>query len=137
MSNVADRLANQRNTKAAATSKQVRLRLVYIDFWSALKLSFLVCLTLAIAMVVMMALVWQVLNMMGAIDQVSSLLGDLMGESGQDLLVWLQFGPLMMFTFVAAGVLIVFGSALGAVASLLYNVSVKITGGLLVGFTNN
>lgn len=137
MSNVADRLANQRNTKAAATSKQVRLRLVYIDFWSALKLSFLVCLTLAIAMVVMMALVWQVLNIMGAIDQVSSLLGDLMGESGQDLLVWLQFGPLMMFTFVAAGVLIVFGSALGAVASLLYNVSVKITGGLLVGFTNN
>ncbi len=137
MSNVADRLANQRNTKAAATSKQVRLRLVYIDFWSALKLSFLVCLTLAIAMVVMMALVWQVLNMMGAIDQVSSLLNDLMGESGQDLLVWLQFGPLMMFTFVAAGVLIVFGSALGAVASLLYNVSVKITGGLLVGFTNN
>lgn len=137
MSNVADRLANQRNTKAAATSKQVRLRLVYIDFWSALKLSFLICLTLAIAMVVMMALVWQVLNMMGAIDQVSSLLGDLMGESGQDLLVWLQFGPLMMFTFVAAGVLIVFGSALGAVASLLYNVSVKITGGLLVGFTNN
>lgn len=137
MSNVADRLADQRNTKAAATSKQVRLRLVYIDFWSALKLSFLVCLTLAIAMVVMMALVWQVLNMMGAIDQVSSLLGDLMGESGQDLLIWLQFGPLMMFTFVAAGVLIVFGSALGAVASLLYNVSVKITGGLLVGFTNN
>ena len=29
------------------------------------------------------------------------------------------------------------GTALGAISALLYNLSVKFTGGLLVGFTNN
>ena len=39
MSTVADKLAKKSSSKTSA--KQVRLRLVYIDFWSAVKLSFL------------------------------------------------------------------------------------------------
>ena len=31
---------------------------------------------------------------------------------------------------------VVVGTALGAIATLLYNFSVRLTGGLLVGFTN-
>ena len=32
---------------------------------------------------------------------------------------------------------IVVGTVLGAIVAVLYNLSVRITGGLLVGFTNN
>ncbi len=32
---------------------------------------------------------------------------------------------------------VVVGTVLGAIVSVLYNLSVRITGGLLVGFTNN
>ena len=43
----------------------------------------------------------------------------------------------MLFALVVALLNIVVGTALGAIAALLYNLSVRITGGLLVGFTNN
>ena len=41
------------------------------------------------------------------------------------------------FAFIVAVLNIVVGTALGAVTSILYNFSVRLTGGLLVGFTNN
>jgi hypothetical protein len=43
----------------------------------------------------------------------------------------------MGFSIVVAILDIVVTTALGAVVALLYNLSVKISGGLLVGFTNN
>lgn len=45
-SSVAEKLAKKSAKSPAA--KQVRLKLVYVDFWSAVKLSFLLGLTLAI-----------------------------------------------------------------------------------------
>ena len=50
MSTVADKLAKKSSSKTSA--KQVRLRLVYVDFWSAVKLSFLAAVALAIVTVV-------------------------------------------------------------------------------------
>jgi hypothetical protein len=43
----------------------------------------------------------------------------------------------MGFSMIVAILDIVVTTVLGAVFALLYNLSVKITGGLLVGFTNN
>jgi hypothetical protein len=133
MSNVADRLA--KSSAKAATAKQVRLRLVYIDFWSALKLAFLVTVAVAIAQIVATALVWTVLQVMGFVDRITELLGSILGST-QMLTDWLAFGPLMGFSLVSAALIVVGGTTLGAIMALLYNLSVKITGGLLVGFTN-
>ena len=59
MSNtVADRLAKKTRKKAPA--KQVRLKLVYVDFWSAVKFSFLVSMCLAIVGIVTAILVYVV-----------------------------------------------------------------------------
>ena len=46
-------------------------------------------------------------------------------------------GQVALFSFIVAILNIVVGTALGAIASMLYNFSVRLTGGLLVGFTNN
>ena len=43
----------------------------------------------------------------------------------------------MGFSIIVALLNVVVLTALGAIAALLYNLSVRITGGLLVGFTNN
>ena len=94
MSSVAEKLAKKSGRRPTVTTKQVRLKLVYIDFWSAVKLSFLIALCLGIVTIVATFLIFTVLN-----------------------------------TVVI--------TALGAVYAVLYNLSVKITGGLLVGFTNN
>ena len=134
MSSVAEKLARKSNRKPPA--KQVRLRLVYIDFWSAVKLSFLVAVCFAVINIVATLLVYTVLNSTGIFDQVNNLVRDVAGSSG-DLSSILSLGNVMGFAVVASLLNLVVTTALGAIIAVLYNLSVKITGGLLVGFTNN
>ena len=65
MSTVADKLAKKSSSKTSA--KQVRLRLVYVDFWSAVKLSFLAAVALAIVTIVSVFLVFMVIKTTGLI----------------------------------------------------------------------
>ena len=136
MTSVAERLA-QKSSSRKGPAKQVRLRLVYIDFWSAVKLSFLVGLCLAIISIVGSFLIWIVLDQTGIFDNLNSLFKDISGTSGSGLKSILSLGTVMGFSIVVAILNLVITTALGAVCSLLYNLSVKITGGLLIGFTNN
>lgn len=135
-SSVAEKLA-KKSSRRPASAKQVRLKLVYIDFWSTVKLSFLAGICLAIIAIVGTFLIWTVLDRTGIFDQVNSLVKDVSGAGGGDLRAILGLGQVMGFSLVVAILDIVVVTALGAVFALLYNLSVKITGGLLVGFTNN
>ncbi|AAT88116.1 hypothetical protein ATY41_06410 [Leifsonia xyli subsp. xyli] len=135
-SSVAEKLA-KKSSRRPASAKQVRLKLVYIDFWSTVKLSFLAGICLAIIAIVGTFLIWIVLDRTGIFDQVNSLVKDISGAGGGDLRSVLGLGQMMGFAFVVAILDVVVLTALGAVFALLYNLSVKITGGLLVGFTNN
>ncbi len=134
MSSVAEKLA-KKSTKRTST-KQVRLKLVYIDFWSAVKLSFLVALALAVVTIVVFFLVYTVLDQTNIFDQVNGLYKDVAGV-GNDLLAIFNLGRVMGFAVVVAILNLIVVTALGALCAALYNLSVKITGGLLVGFTNN
>ena len=135
MSSVAEKL--QRRTQRSAPSKQVRLRLVYIDFWSAVKLSFLVWVCLAIVLVVATVLVWVVLASTGVFSTLDGLFQDVLGDP--TFTVESNFGVTSVAVFaIVVGLLnTVVGTVLGAIAAVLYNLSVRITGGLLVGFQNN
>ena len=134
MSSVAEKLA-KKSTKRTST-KQVRLKLVYIDFWSAVKLSFLVAVALAVVTIVVFFLVYTVLDQTNIFDQVNGLYKDV-AVVGNDLLAIFNLGRVMGFAVVVAILNLIVVTALGALCAALYNLSVKITGGLLVGFTNN
>jgi uncharacterized membrane protein len=134
MSSVAEKLARKSNRRPPA--KQVRLRLVYVDFWSAVKLSFLVAVCFAVISIVATFLIWTVLNSTDIFNQLNSLVRDIAGTGG-DLSAILSLGNVMGFAVVAALLNLVVTTALGAIIAVLYNLSVKITGGILVGFTNN
>lgn len=135
MTSVADKLAQKSTRKTA--SKQVRLRLVHIDFWSVVKLTFLIGVCGIVIAVVAMALLWMVLVQTGVFDQVNSLLNDVTGDDGGvTVSSFVSFGPLMGFTLVVAALNCVAATALAAVGAFLYNLSVRLTGGLLFGFTN-
>jgi hypothetical protein len=134
MSSVAEKLANK-STKRTST-KQVRLKLVYIDFWSAVKLSFLLAVALAIVTIIVFFLIYTVLDQTNIFDQVNSLFTEVAG-AGQDLTAIFNLGRVMGFAVVVAILNLIVVTALGALCAALYNLSVKITGGLLVGFTNN
>lgn len=135
-SSVAEKLA-KKSTRRPASAKQVRLKLVYIDFWSTVKLSFLAGICLAIIAIVGSFLIWTVLDRTGIFDQLNGLVKDISGAGGASLRSVLGLGQVMGFSLVVGILDIVVVTALGAVFALLYNLSVKITGGLLVGFTNN
>ena len=134
MSSVAEKLA-KKSTKRPST-KQVRLKLVYIDFWSAVKLSFLLAVAIAIVTIVVFFLIYTVLDQTNIFDQVNGLYSDVAG-TGQDLTAIFNLGRVMGFAVVVAILNLIVVTALGALCAALYNLSVKITGGLLVGFTNN
>jgi len=134
-SSVAERLA--RKTAKRPTSKQVRLKLVYVDFWSAVKISFLAGLAIAIIGIVATFLLWTVLTQTGVFKQIAELFSSIGGQSSSGLMDAVGLGNVMSFSIIVGILDLIVVTALGAVIALLYNLSVKITGGLLVGFTNN
>jgi ABC-type nickel/cobalt efflux system permease component RcnA len=135
MSSVAEKL--QRKSQRQVAVKQVRLKLVYVDFWSAVKLSFLVALSLGIVLVVATILVWIVLNSTGIFSSLDKILRDILGDPSFSISKNFSLPQVALFAFVLAILNVVVGTALGAIGSMLYNFSVRLTGGLLVGFTNN
>lgn len=139
MSSVAEQL--QRKSQKPVATKQVRLKLVYIDFWSTVKLSFLVAVSLGIVLVVSTVLIYLVLQSTGVFERLDGTLSDILsaGDSETPFSIAENFSLLTVtfFSFIVAVLNIVVGTALGAVTSILYNFSVRLTGGLLVGFTNN
>ncbi|MBB2959446.1 DUF3566 domain-containing protein [Pseudoclavibacter helvolus] len=135
MTSVADKLAQKSSKKTA--SKQVRLRLVHIDFWSVVKFSFLLSICFGIITVVATFLMWTVIENTGVLDSVNSLLNDVSGSAGVGVDDFVTLPQLMLFSLVVALLNLVAGTALGAVAAFLYNLAVKVTGGLVFGFTNS
>jgi hypothetical protein len=134
MSSVAEKL--QRKSQRQVATKQVRLKLVYIDFWSAVKFSFLIAASLGIVLVVAAVFVWIVLNSTGIFGNLDAILTDILGNNFS-VTETFSLAQTALFAFIVAVLNTVVGTALGAIASMLYNFSVRITGGLLVGFTNN
>lgn len=131
---VADKLSDK--SPKAAQTKQVRLKLVYIDFWSAVKFSFLIAAAVGVVIFVAVLLIWTVLASTGVFDQISTLLKDVSGQDSLTVSNVVSFAQVMGFTLVIAALNVVVGTVLGAIACVLYNLSVKITGGILVGFKN-
>src|SRR5690606_5652631 len=120
-----------------SSPKQVRLKLVYIDFWSVVKLSFLIWLCLGIVLIVTSILVWLVLYSTGVFDTLDSTLRDILVQPDFSIANSFGLGQVALFAAVIALLNTIVGTALGAIGAVLYNLSVRLTGGLLVGFQNN
>jgi hypothetical protein len=134
MSTVADKLAKKSSNKTSA--KQVRLRLVYIDFWSAVKLSFLAAVALAIVTVVSFFLVYMIIQTTGMIGKVDEFFQSF-SDGGVSIEAFIGLPQVMAFAAIVAILNLVVVTVLGAVVAGIYNLAVKVTGGLLVGFTSN
>ncbi|MDQ1205174.1 DUF3566 domain-containing protein [Microbacterium sp. SORGH_AS_0862] len=134
MSTVADKLAKKSSSKTSA--KQVRLRLVYVDFWSAVKLSFLAAVALAIVTVVSFLLVYLVVQTTGLIGQADEFFKSF-SDGSLSLSQFVGLPQVMAFAAVVAILNLIVVTVLGAVVAGIYNLAVKVTGGLLVGFTSN
>ncbi|QTV80417.1 DUF3566 domain-containing protein [Microbacterium sp. NIBRBAC000506063] len=134
MSTVADKLAKKSTRKTGG--KQVRLRLVYIDFWSAVKLSFLAAVALAIVTMVSFFLIQLVLSTTGLITRADEFVA-MLTDNSISVASMMGLPQVMAFAAVVAILNLIVVTVLGAVVAGVYNMAVKVTGGLLVGFMSN
>ncbi|MDR2322562.1 DUF3566 domain-containing protein [Microbacterium sp. NPDC089698] len=133
MSTVADKLAKKSSRKTS--SKQVRLRLVYIDFWSAVKLSFLGAVAIAIVTLVSFLLIYLVIDATGLMTKADEFVSGI--ADGAKLSAVIGLPQVLAFGSVVAILNLIVFTVLGAIVAGIYNLAVKVTGGLLVGFTSN
>lgn len=135
MSSVAEKL--QRKAPKKTNTKQVRLKLVYLDFWSVVKLSFLTAISLGIVQVIVAILVWTVLSSTGIFGELDRVFREILNDETFSVTSEFSLVTVASFALVVAALNVVVGTALGAVFAVLYNLAARITGGLLVGFQNN
>jgi hypothetical protein len=82
-------------------------------------------------------LVWVVLDGTGIFGSLDKVLRDILAQPNFSVTASFSLAQVGLFAVVIAILNTVVGTALGAITAMLYNFSVRITGGLLVGFTNN
>jgi hypothetical protein len=134
MSNFISKVA-KRNV---APVKQVKLKLVHIDFWSAVRNGFMVTLAMGIATIAGFFLVWLVISTTGLFGSLNSLLNSAAGGDAQqvDVAQTLSLPRVLSFAGTLAIVNIVGGTILSGVSALIFNVIARLSGGIRVGFTN-
>ncbi|ERG64187.1 MULTISPECIES: DUF3566 domain-containing protein [Agrococcus] len=132
---IAEKLQSK-TPRRSGSSKQVRLRLVHIDFWSAMKVSAVLGLVLGIVQVVVVFVMWSLLQVVGLFGKVDEVMRDILADPEFAITSLLSLPQVMMFTLLVAVLNFVVITVLGAVIAVLYNLSVRLTGGLQVGFAN-
>lgn len=134
---LAEKLA-RKSSAGPAAGKQVRLKFVHINVWSVAKISLLLGLSLSVVTTLGTLVLWLVLNQTGAFDQLDALLSGISSGSktASSVKTSLGLGPVLGFSIAISVVGAIAGSGLGAIIAVLYNLSVKVTGGLFIGFIN-
>ncbi len=121
---------------SVAKAKQVRLNLVYIDLWSAVKVSAMVALAISVAVFLTVILSWFLLSSVGVIGALEGVIGDILGDGGGGILALLQLEQVIVLAGVGALINVLSLTVLGSVGAVMYNAIARFTGGLTVGFTN-
>jgi hypothetical protein len=122
--------------------KQVKLKLVHIDFWSAIKTGLLVTTATGIATIVAFFMIWLLVSQTGLFGSLSTLVNSVVGGAsttaeGVDVGQALSLPRVMSFAFTVALFNLVLGTLLTGISALIFNVIGRLTGGISVGFTNN
>ena len=126
-------------SRPAAGGRRVRLTLSRIDPWSALKMSFLLSVSLGVALVVAVATLWLVLKGMGAFDQVNDLVGSIVqdGDKKFDIMDFIGFGRVISLSIVFAVIDVFLFTAIATLGAYIYNVSASLVGGLGLTITDD
>ncbi len=114
--------------------RRARLMVTRLDPWSVMKTSFMLAVSIAVVIVVAVAVLWMVLQVTGVFDSITRTVDDLTGTGTTtvDVGTLISFGRVMGIALVIAGVEVILVSALATLFAFLYNLSVGITGGLQV-----
>ena len=112
--------------RSESNVKPVNLKLVKINFWSAVKFGFVVTIAIAIGLVIALTAVYFILSLAG----VNAILKDSFGQE-------VTLPAVLSVSLIMGLFIILVGTILSGVWALIFNIVARITGGISVGFTNN
>ncbi|MFJ5230235.1 DUF3566 domain-containing protein [Kitasatospora sp. NPDC088391] len=118
---------------AAGRTRKARLRVVKADPWSVMKVSFLLSLAIGVIVIVAAAVLWMTLDGLGVFDSLTSTFKDITGSDSAgafNLMDYIGFGKVMLFTTLIAVVDVVLMTALCTLAAFIYNSAAGFTGGI-------
>jgi hypothetical protein len=124
-------------SRPTPAQKQVQLKLVKVEVWSAMKAGFFITVAAGIATIVGFFALWLIVGQIGLFASLNSLLSGVFGDGGVDIEQELSLPRVMSFASTLAIVNVILGTALAGLYAMIFNVIGKITGGIAVGFTNN
>jgi uncharacterized membrane protein len=130
MSNMINRLKK----RDVPPVKQVQLKLVRIDFWSAIRTGFTITVGLGIATIVGLIALWALVTFTPLFSSLNGLLTSVAGQSSN---LNVSLPQVLGVGFGLAAFNIVFGTLMTGVLALVYNTIARITGGIKIGFTSN
>ncbi|MGL5830415.1 MAG: DUF3566 domain-containing protein [Angustibacter sp.] len=120
--------------------RRVNLTLGRLDPWSVMKLGFLMSVAIGIAMVIMTAVLWLILDAMGVFTDIDRTVGTVLGTSSGaefDLMDYAGFGRVLSLATVIAVIDVFLVTALSTLGALLYNMSTSLVGGVQVTLTDD
>ena len=120
-----------------APVKQVRLKLAYVDLWSAVKVSSLVAVVVSVSLLVVNLMLWGILSATGILGALQGIVTDVLGEGGSAIIALTEFSQVFGLSMVSFVINLVSITVLGSLGTVVYNLIAKLTGGLLVGFHSN
>jgi uncharacterized membrane protein len=134
MTRVEEKLARK---SSVSSSRQVRLTFRSVNVWSALKISFLAAFAAGLLSAIGIVITWSVLNRLGVFDQLDSFFSGGLPASGSTIKSLFGFPQALGLGIVSWIVDVVCISVIGTLSALLYNLSVRITGGINLGFSSD
>lgn len=130
----------KRRPKASVRKSPRRARLyVYrVDAWSVMKVAFMLSVALAVVLVTAVAVTWWLLDYSGVFTTLARNVDEVIGSGTTtfDLEAVLAFDRVIGITVVVAALEIALVSILAGIFAVLYNLTVGITGGVELTFTD-
>ncbi|WP_250258414.1 DUF3566 domain-containing protein [Dermabacter sp. Marseille-Q3180] len=117
--------------------RRVKLTLSQLDPWSVMKLSFLVAIAFGIALIIAVALLWQIVDAIGLWDQIHQIGSDLNSGKPLPFMEYFEFSKMLSYSVIVSVLNVVIITALGTLFAFLYNIVASLLGGLKVTLTDN
>jgi hypothetical protein len=101
-----------------------------------MKMSFLIAIAVGIATVVAVAVLWNLVEVIGIWDKIDEIGRDLNNDKPLPFMEYFKFSKMISYATIAAVVDIVIITALGTLLAFLYNIVAALLGGLKMTFTD-
>jgi nitrogen fixation-related uncharacterized protein len=123
-----------------AAPRRVKLSVSRVDPWSAMKLSFLLSVSVGIAGVVMIVALWTILSGMGVFADMNRTVETVLNSTNgtkYNLMDYIGLGRVVSLSIVIGVIDVILVTALSTLGAFLYNVCSSLVGGLQVTLTDD